>query len=60
MEKTWTKATLWLPTLPLTKMLVWSRWDPDDGEHADDEDPGNAPSGFTSPITQSDSLRFSV
>ncbi|KAK7688323.1 hypothetical protein QCA50_008695 [Cerrena zonata] len=43
LEKTYTKATLWLPTLSLSKILVWSRWDTDDGEHADDEDPDIIP-----------------
>lgn len=56
LEKKCTRTKLWLPTLSLTKFLVWSRWDTTEDEHEDDEDPGTSLTS-ASPFRITDSLR---
>ncbi|KAI5115077.1 hypothetical protein M0805_006708, partial [Coniferiporia weirii] len=41
LEKTRPHSRLWLPVLPIAKILTWSKWEPTDVglEHGEDEDP---------------------
>ncbi|KAI0070007.1 hypothetical protein K474DRAFT_1609486 [Panus rudis PR-1116 ss-1] len=44
LEKRCKKAKLWLPSLPLSKLLIWSRWETElEDETHDDEDPDTIP-----------------
>lgn len=41
LEKDRKKARLWLPTLPITKFWIWSRWSTSEElDQNDDENPG--------------------